>query len=1054
MSENVNGNVIPTSIEIFLPSFTTAGGEELGRETRCFPGTDYYVAYKLTPGGALPSNWNGEDMRVFTEIVEGDSLIESWGQYQKSGSVNNGRPQVVFKSSDVSGSVKLRLCVEDLGTGNVIRSNDLALEVIPRHGTISDEDLFWDKYSNTMPSVNTAEIVLHEGETFNCIDRIYINKHNRYPNLHKGISRYFYVYPTSYLPKEGDPKPADYTSGTINSSNYFSVDPDGTTIVPKKAGAGKVSLSWKVETANAGWSTSSSSISVIVIDAAEALADTMNLRFKISKIEIDRSARIFYSYLRNSELLEGTKYTWPYESEDGERDKRLQLLEKYQTTNYEDLLLYDDPNGVFDSSRLKMWFENSAGEKILNTSSTDAGVLCDWQEGTIYLVAEYGSLESSKAKTHVRIPYTVVTSNASYVPIRDIFNGFGTAHADEMDFSEWYPISKIIDITPSDATINVSDFSISSNIGSDFIFVERIGTEGTIDEQYRVRISGIGHVNAMSVTSYTNSGIHSFGGGIYTVGLPSWDGYRYLAAYAPNSATLSSSKSTIRKGECVFVSLQFSPNEEYTLNSSGTIYTYFQYRSGTSGEWMTAKEMNDSGFAEVVCASRKGVIIIGRQAGTLGIRYGNKRVTSGSSVNIVDNYIDISISNEDYAAPTGTLRINASRNLDGTVQNNQTLTLSGGTTVVGWNSSSWRYASITSSGYLQTYTSGNVVIYAVTADGRLATETFSTKSTSDTEPVQPEPETPINTELREAQDTSDDIILSFDTGEGVSFDSPDSDPIEIGIHKESHNFDLRDVVCISENPGVATAQAFYNMSNGNMGVTITPVGKGNTVIRIVCGGAEDSLSVSVLGGTVPATPKLQYSGVYGASLNIYEFTELEFKADSMETFDAIDVTTSNEKIEWLGGGYNRSTGIGYIKVALKDHVSGYVYVKYGTEKLIFSIANRFNLKFENINDFSLGIGASRSIKIYPLDDTVKASSVQVYSERNNVFTSEVTDGGIEPETGKRFFLVEVKYYKAGRDILVAHRKGDDDIYLDFNCEATTIPAQSISFNINSITLNK
>ena len=113
-----------------------------------------------------------------------------------------------------------------------------------------------------------------------------------------------------------------------------------------------------------------------------------------------------------------------------------------------------------------------------------------------------------------------------------------------------------------------------------------------------------------------------------------------------------------------------------------------------------------------------------------------------------------------------------------------------------------------------------------------------------------------------------------------------------------------------------------------------------------------------------------------------------------------------------------------------------------------------NHKLSNINDFSLGIGASRSIKSYPLDDTVKASSVQVYSERNNVFTSEVTDGGIEPETGKRFFLVEVKYYRAGRDVLVAHRKGDDDIYLDFNCEATTIPAQSISFNINSITLNK
>lgn len=1050
MSENVNGNVIPTSIEIFLPSFTTAGGEELGRETRCFPGTDYYVAYKLTPGGALPSNWNGEDMRVFTEIVEGDSLIESWGQ-----STNNGRPQVVFKSSDVSGSVKLRLCVEDLGTGNVIRSNDLALEVIPRHGTISDEDLFWDRYSNTMPSVNTAEIVLREGETFDCIERIYINKHNRYPNLHKGISRYFYAYPTSYLPKESDPKPAGYTSGTINSSSYFSVDPDGTTIIPKKAGVGKVSLCWKVQTAGGGWSMSNTSISVVVIDAAEALGETMNLRFKVSEVVVDRSTRIFPTM---SDISDPSSRFPKIErpSEGGQLNKWVYLNETYDfhPQSFYDFVTYDDPDGKIDLSRLQVRLENPEGNSMLFTTYDTDKVASGWEEGVCWLVARYGLLQSTKNQTEVKIPYRNITSDSNYIPIREVSNGFGTAHADELDFSVWYPASKIVSISPKDATINVSNFSLVSSIG-ELIYTERIGTTGTLDDQYRVRISGIGHVNGSSITVCNKGTVTSHSGGIFTIGLPSWDGYRYIAAYAPTSATLSSNKSTIRKGECVFVALQFSPDEEYTLNSSGTIYTYFQYRSGTSGEWMTASKMNESGFAEVVCASRKGVIIIGRQAGVLGVRYGNKRITSGSSVNIVDNYIDINISNEDYIAPTGTLRINASRNLDGTVQNNQTLTLSGGTTVVGWNSSSWRYASINSSGYLQTYTSGNVVIYAVTADGRLATEAFSTTATSDTEPIQPDPETPVDTTLKEAQDTSDDIILSFDTSGPVSFDSPDDDPMDIRISKESHNFDLRDVVCISENPGVVTAQAYFNMSNGDMGVTITPVGKGNTVVRIVCGGGQDSLEVSVSDGTVPETQKIQYNGQYGVSLNIYEFTRIEFKADSMETFNSCEITTSKDKIELTGEKeYNSTSHIGWVGVALKDHVSGYVYVRYGTERLVFSVANRFNLKFENINNFNLGVGSTRYIKIYPLDDTIKASSIQVYSERGNVSVSGVTEGGVEPETGKKFFLVGVTYHRSGQDVLVAHRKGDDDIYLDINCEATSIPAQSISFNINSITLNK
>ena len=174
-------------------------------------------------------------------------------------------------------------------------------------------------------------------------------------------------------------------------------------------------------------------------------------------------------------------------------------------------------------------------------------------------------------------------------------------------------------------------------------------------------------------------------------------------------------------------------------------------------------------------------------------------------------------------------------------------------------------------------------------------------------------------------------------------------------------------------------------------------------------------------------------------------------------YQALEYSVSQgreDKIVVEGGNYNSTTGVATIRVALKDHISGYVYVTYGTERLIFSIANRFNLKFENIHNFVLGVGATRYIKIYPLDNTIKASSINVYSERNNVIVSSVENGGVEQDTGKRFFLVEVKYRRAGQDMLIASRKGDDDIYLDFTCEATSVPAQSINFNTNSITINK
>ena len=93
--------------------------------------------------------------------------------------------------------------------------------------------------------------------------------------------------------------------------------------------------------------------------------------------------------------------------------------------------------------------------------------------------------------------------------------------------------------------------------------------------------------------------------------------------------------------------------------------------------------------------------------------------------------------------------------------------------------------------------------------------------------------------------------------------------------------------------------------------------------------------------------------------------------------------------------------------------------------------------------------------IYPLDDTIKASSVWVHAQNSSnpaVYIDDIVEG--TDNNGKRVFFVSVTYRREGQEVLIASRKGDDDIYLDLECEATSIPAQSISFNQNSITINK
>ena len=1021
---------ILSELELLLPSFSTAGGEKLGPENRCFPGTSYYLGFKTTP-----SNFQLRDnLEVSLEVVEGEDLVES-AEFKKS---NYPHSTTIKFKSDVTGTVKVKMRIYDPDADVMVESNILELFVLPYHGKLADSD-YW---APGPTKVDTSPIVLKVGESFDCSARAYLNKYTYYAHLesHKGESRYMYAYPSSYREKGED---GTYSGDIINSSSYISVCSNLTSIVGKNIGKGKVSIQWLQRySSGAIQSSGSTSIPVTVIDDAEALGYTMNLRFKVDSIEVDRTTTFVPSW---NAYLDPEQYYPGMQRQDsfGYFNKLAYLYETYDfhPTTWEDFLEFDDPNGDFDPSRLRISFEDDNGKYVSAAS---------WDELECWVVARYGKLDETKAVATAKIRYRNITRNPNNIPIRDhSVASFATAHADELDFSKWYKASQFVKINPGDATINKCGFSMVPGFG-DFIYTERIGTTGTLDEQYRIRLGGVGRLTTGHLFEYRLGNLEISAGVHFIVGLPHWDGYVYRPALVPHSRTFIPSKTQIKKGEYVFIELEITPEHEYSLNSTNIASNSIKY-SVNSGNYIYSDGLNASGVAEVICESRRGVILKGLAPGTVKLEYGSigdgEQNLASTTITILDSQ---------YSTPTGNLKINASKNTDGTVKSGQTLTLTGGT-VAGWNSSSWRYASVKKSGYLQTFTSGTVVIYAVTTDGRLTSATYTTQTSGSSVPIEPEPETPVDTTLKEAEDTSDDLILSFDRTTPVEFDSPESDPITVDIIKGSHNFYLTDVTCISENPGVATAQASFNMNNGDMDVTITPKGKGSTIIRIVCGGAEDSLDVNVFGGSSATTPKLEYNGQYGVSLNVYEYTEISFKVSSNAVYQALEYSVSQgreDKIVVEGGNYNSTTGVATIRVALKDHISGYVYVTYGTERLIFSIANRFNLKFENIHNFVLGVGATRYIKIYPLDDTIKASSINVYSERGNVTVSSVENGGVEQDTGKRFFLVEVKYQRAGQDMLIASRKGDDDIYLDFTCEAKSVPAQSINFNTNSITINK
>ena len=999
--------------------------ELLTTETRCMAGQTYYLGYNTTPSDTLL--YDRTDIRAFVEVDDPNELIQSY-RLERPYTANPYvyPPKIVFKEN-VTGQVGVRLCVEDLDSGDIIRSNTLELNVY------NDKNIVCQGTSGSNAKKFNAPNILNMTVGSGTIDT------TQYLVASGTQSRYFYLAVTNSA-----------------SGKVVWVGTDGTTIIPVSAGSAEITVMTHEAYANnasgttlyGGSYTKLSSwkrLKIEVIDEAEALGvgNAMNLRFKVNEVIVDRSTDIFPSVFHD----DPKDYPGVYRDENGDLNRWLYLNQTYDfhPRDYKDFVEYDDPNEVIDLSRLEVRLENNEGQPVLFMGDGRAGadVATEWAEGSCWLVARYGSLSSTKEATYCRIPYTNITSNPNHIPVRYVYEGHLRTDGDTLDYSTWYPASKVIKVVPKDA-VSTGGFGLTG--GDEVYYTERIGNTGTLDDQFKVRLAGIGKYSIG--TAFSGNGVHS--GGTLEIRWGGMSASYPSGHYEPNDITMIPSKTSIKKGEYVVVNVQYTPDYDFTLYAHNFATKGWRYKID-GGEWLTKDKANKTGIIEVVCESRKGSIFKNLE--------GNHVVSAsccvywGAAWTGEDFHTDITLLSTEMSG-TFTPTINAATK-NGFLVDNQTLTLSGGT-VAGWNSSSWRYASIQKTGLLRTYSPGEVTIYAVTTDGRLAQSIYRVGSSSGSvTPIEPEPETPIDTTPREAQDITDDVVLEFSDKSDITFDSPASSPTVREITRLTHNFDLRDVVCTSENPGVATIQGSYNMNTGTLSATITPVGKGDTVVRVVCGAESDSLNVSVLDGTDATTPHITYKDMTGASLNIYEYTRISFTCDSSEIFQELSITGNKEGIEVSDPTYNDSTHAGSFKVTLTDHVSGYVYVDYGQERLKFSIANRFNLKFENIQDFRLGIGATRKVMIYPLDDTIKASSVWVHAQNSSnpaVYIDDIVEG--TDNNGKRVFFVSVTYRREGQEVLIASRKGDDDIYLDLECEATSIPAQSISFNQNSITINK
>ena len=1097
------------SVELLVPSLHKVGTDTYPDEDRVFcsypveprpPATctvykethhlsTYYFGYKTTPsnyelthvdavvsgtGSKEYTYFRRDDIDISLEITEGSEYVRSTG-------ISSGEfpwPYITF-ADDIEGQVKVRMCFENINTGAIVRSNELTLNVRKENESVQTSNYFVDWDSSCGPKVDSSQIImLREGEGFDCSNLIYLNKKtfNGYQR-HDGVSRYITVGPSSYTLGYGDypdwGDPYRYNDKSVNSSMFFNVSSDRTTIIAKSAGCGKVTISYKYGGKCGGsgdggvkwwkWSTTGVSVRVCVIDNEESLGldDNFNLRFENAgiqngEIRIDR-CDIPYIALA-TELYEYQKYNKDLVGESGVGS----FITKYLKTYFEgiyrisELLKYNDPNGYFTDKRLKLWWSWDPEGEITNDTSRGyaSKVVSELKDGSVYLNAAYGKLEETQKKNHVSIKWTNYTGNPNSIPWRfgKSYN-FCDSYGDDLasDFSRWYPMSKLISLIPADTTMTQFDkFGVTS---SGVAYIEQIDPNAlSIDDRFRVRFAGVGHTDGYFL--YHNTLTCLGGGGDYDITVR-WFDEDGKGHSTYDSVELLPTKSSIKRGEYVAVKTKFTPAGIDFVSKAWT----FNYNDG---DWKSASDINKEGILNVICTSRKGVILQSgpnATSGKIGIQFG-KSATA---------YITLESSSFSGGS---TPKINYTKISGSTaIVSDQTVTLSGGTAAA-WNSGEWRIASIDETGHLKSYTAGVVTIYAVTTDGRLAQETVTTPSTlgegyAISTNTFEEPEVDENKESVLAADTTEDILFHFSSdSDTVVFSSPGSNPKQVDIVRESLNFDLTSMSVISTNPNVATATVAYSVGGGQITrlySEITPVGKGSAEIKLLYGGAPvASMPVTVEGGTETAwSPNLEYINTYGVSLNVFEYANVKIKVKSQTVYNQMTVATHKGEVEagetMVGliatkTGYNSSTKEATIKIELREHKNGIVCVRYGSEELILSVANRYWLKFEHYDSFEIGKGATRDAVLYPVDETIKLSDVWVMVDENANIDKCVSVGALRADVvnGKRAFIVPVTYIKEGEGRLKAGAMGRTDIYLNFTCIAADIPPQSIEFSSPSI----
>lgn len=984
-------------------------------DTNCIPGKSYNLGFTCVPG-----NYSIRDYNTSTGLYTNRAGVSLSPEYDdpygciefcsvvtnpdraKSGNAYYSL-QVKFKSG-ASGKVGLRLVINDNGNRKV---SETAILNVSSSTTLTS--------GNIVFSQGSLEANLEDG----VID---LSRYVSFSGMAESDSKYYWL--------EGS-----------DSSGIIKFSSDGKTVIPIAPGESRLYLKYhysgmsgsEPETKGTG-----NSIVLNIKDRTAEYVESFNIRFKVREVKIDRSAKIYYKWA--SQSLTGSETT----------DFSEQLYAKYGVWTVKGLVLHDDPYGVFDSQKLIVRYENEAGENLTNGSVSGYDVAHQWAEGTVYLAVYYSTTKTTASACLDRIPFTMYTSDPNFVPIRVLGIHCRIPNATLpkwYDFSQWYPFTKFFTVYPKDAILSSSDFGWNaSGIDGDgardeVVHIQKYNPSGkTIDGTYRVRLGGIGAVGAIyrhwRAGGYAITGAD---GGMFVC----WPDGTAQGSYRPNTVSITTSKNTIRRGEYVFVHATPDPDIDFAMRDE------VSWRYTVDGKYYKTKaDVNKLGTFEIICENRRGVIIRGGSVtGSHTIKVGMDMLPPKSDPSVTINLIS-----EAFNPPSGSLELIIRKDSNGKVVDGQKAYINGGQ-VEGWACDNWLISSITQDGLIKTFTAGNVTYYAVTTDGRLAMTAGVTKDTiTGWEPIDPHSLLPVDSvddTPKEASAGGDSgIQLGFEDKAPIVFSSTASEPVRRKIRKGGTTYSLSSISCAVEKPGIVSATCV--IYEGSLSVQITPLKKGTTKVYVLYGGTADYVSVEVLEGE-DHIPSISYKDTAGVSLNAFEYKEVEFKAINQGVFDGVMYSSDNSKIMVDKGNYDPLTGIGTFLVTLKDKVSGKVTLQYNIERLEFQIINRYNLAFENVSNFILGVGATRYVKIYPLDDLIQDSEVFVSSQNGNVEVGLVTES--RDSAGKRVFTVPVTYKSPGPDVLVASRKGDLDIYLEFDCEAKSVPASSINFNTDSINLN-